>query len=76
MGTEGEQGMKVQELINRLADFRADAEVVFWVHNEKEGIEYAMPISHIARDNNGTVGINWNEDGSACPVIEIPMTDE
>lgn len=68
--------MKVQELIDRLADFRADAEVVFWVHNEKEGIEYAMPVLHIHRDNLGAVGINWNEDGSTCPVIEVTMADE
>jgi hypothetical protein len=40
--------MKVQELINRLADFRADAEVVFWEHNESDDTEYTMPVSHVS----------------------------
>lgn len=68
--------MKVQELINRLADFRQDAEVVVWVHNEKEKLEYAIPTCHVFRDNVGAVGINWNEDGTTIPVAERSMTDE
>jgi hypothetical protein len=68
--------MKVQELIDRLADFRADAEVIFWIHDENGGKEFANPIINVARDNQGCVGINWNEDGKTNPAIEIPMTDE
>lgn len=68
--------MNVQELIDELAKFRAEAEVIFWMHNEKEGIEYAMPILHVCRDNLGAIGLNWNEDASVCLVKEIKMTNK
>lgn len=69
--------MKVQELIDRLADFRQDAEVIFWIHGgEDSNKEFANPIFHVARDNQGCVGINWNEDASINPAIEFIVTDE
>lgn len=68
--------MKVQELIDRLADFRADAEVVFWIHGGDGSNEYANPILHVYRDNQGCIGINWNEDASINPAIEITANDE
>lgn len=54
--------MKVQELIDRLADFRGDAEVVFWLHNEAANVEVNSVIECVDRDRNGNVGLNWSED--------------
>lgn len=68
--------MNVQQLVDELAKFRAEAEVLFWVHNEKEGLEYAMPVLHVCRDNLGAVGLNWNEDASACPTMEVKITNK
>lgn len=54
--------MKVQELIDQLADFRHDANVTFWIHNEKANAEVNSVVMTVARDRNGNVGLNWSED--------------
>lgn len=68
--------MKVQELIDRLADFRGDAEVVFCHHNPDIGMEYQTLIESVSRTNLGVVGINWFEDAHASTVLEDELTDE
>lgn len=54
--------MKVQELIDALSNFRCDAPVVFWHHNELAGVETMHVVQSVSRDNVGCVGLNWSED--------------
>ena len=60
--------MKVQDLIDKLAEFRGDADVTCWIHNEGENIEFVSMINSVARDRNGNVGLNWSEEAKH-PVI-------
>lgn len=68
--------MKVQELIDRLADFRGEADVVFWQHNSEGGYESKSPILGVNRDTNGLVGINWSEDARSPAFYTREITDE
>lgn len=68
--------MKVQELIDRLADFRRDALVVFHHHDANAGKEYQFLIQSVSRNNTGDVGINWSEGADDSLLIECSITDE
>jgi len=68
--------VKVQELINRLADFRGDAIVTFWFHDEEKNQEGNVVVTSVFRDRNGNIGINWQEDAVASPVEVFTINND
>lgn len=68
--------MKVQELIDALSNFRCDAQVCFWEHDESAGIEIVHTIESVSRDNLGNVGINWFEDAKHFPGISLDIDNK
>lgn len=60
--------MKVQELIDRLADFRGDVNVTCWIHNEAANTEINVSVNSVLRDRNGNVGLNWHEDAAPSAI--------
>jgi len=60
--------VKVQQLIDRLADFRGDANVTCWLHNEDANTEINVSVDSVDRDRNGNVGLNWHEDAASSAI--------
>lgn len=67
--------MKVQELIDQLADFRHDARVTCWMHNEEANVEINVSVDSLTRDRNGNVGLNWREDAAPTAIGSFKIHD-
>lgn len=68
--------MKVQQLIDKLAEFRGDANVTCWIHNEDANTEINILIDSVARDRNGNVGLNWSEEAKHPTIGSFKINNE